>query len=246
MVALSGTITNLNMDLDTARHHIERIREHLVRADHHINQARKLILDLKECGGWKVLGYGSWHKCVTEEFHKSSASVYRQLNAALVELELSPNGRIGEINERVLRPLTKRGYSTEAKQAIWAISQEIVGEGGKITSGVVDAVIDGFKDMLVSGTIQDADGNQNPISEQMHGDLVARVRQVRLAHKDHIKRMGADRDYLVGGVKITGVKTNSYARNAHVDVWGLEPINIEKITEAKRLGKTIYISLWTE
>lgn len=246
MTTVMGTIIATSMDLETARQHVQRINEHLDRADYHIDQARKLIWELKERGGWKVLGYASWHKCVKAEFQQSSASVYRQLNATLVEMELSPSGRIGEINERVLRPLTRRGYSTEAKQAIWAISQDIVGEGGKVTSGVVDAVIDGFKDMLVSGTIQDADGVQSPISEQMRGDLVARVRQVRLAHQDHIKRMGKDRDYLIGGIKITGVKTTAYVGSARIDVWGLDSLNIEKIQEAKRLGKPIYISLWTE
>lgn len=248
MVALLGSITNLNMDLDTARHHVERIREHLIRGDYHLNQARKLILDLKDLQGWQVLGYKSWRECVMTEFTQSSASVYRQLNAALIELEISPNGGIGEINERVLRPLTKRNFDAEARQAIWAISQEIVSEGGKVTSGIVEAVVEGFKDMLASGAIQDADGNQHPISEQMHADLVARVRQVKLAQKDHIQRMGKERDYILGGRPI---KTPSISIiNGHTCVSVVFELDnsaeIEKLAESDRLGKKIYCSLWTE
>lgn len=246
MMALAGTIQGLQMDLDTARHHIERIQEHLVRADYHVNQARKLILDLKEQEGWKVLGYTSWHKCVTAEFHKSSSTVYRQLSAALVELELSPSGGIGSIKERVLRPLANRNFDAEARQAIWACAEEVVGEGGKITEGVVNAVIDGFKDMLQSGTVQDGNGNQHALTEMMQADLVARVREKKLAHKDHIRHMDAKRDYLVGGVKISSIKTNDYLKNIRVDAWKIDDINLAKIEEAKRLGKPIYISMWTE
>lgn len=248
MVALMGTVTNLNMDLDTARHHLERIREHLVRADYHVNQARKLILDLKEQEGWKVLGYTSWHKCVTAEFQKSSSTVYRQLSAALVELELSPSGGIGEINERVLRPLTKREYSAEARQAIWAIANDVVGEGGKVTEGVINAVVDGFKDMLQSGTAQDGDGNQHPITEVMKADLVARVRQVRLAHKDHIKRMGKERDYILGGVSIQNTAISSVNGRLRVSVQFVveDDLQADKLTEFARLKKPIYCSLWTE
>lgn len=246
MVALMGTVTNLGMDLDTARHYIERIQEHLTRADYHVNQARKLILDLKERDGWKVLGYGSWRECVTAEFNKSSSTVYRQLSAALVELELSPSGGIGEINERVLRPLTKREYSAEARQAIWAVSQDIVGEGGRVTSGVVEAVIDGLKDMLQSGATQDADGNQHPITEQMQADLVARVRQVKLAHKDHIKRMGKERNYILGGYESRVLLGQLDAGVVGLQISVGNDIELEKLLEARRLGKTIYCSLWTE
>lgn len=248
MVALLGTITNLNMDMDTARHHVERIQEHLVRSDYHVNQARKLILDLKEREGWKVLGYASWHKCVTAEFSKSSSTVYRQLSAALVELELSPSGGIGQINERVLRPLTQRNFDTEARQAIWACANEIVGEGGKITSGVIEAVVDGFKDMLQSGTVQDADGNQHPISEVMHADLVARVRQVKLAHVDHIKRMGTDREYILGGrgVRSAARSTVNGLSCVLLQAELCDAMEIEKLSLAMKSGKTIYCSLWTE
>lgn len=245
MVTLQGAIVGLDMDADTARHFVERIQEHLIRADHHANQARKLILDFKERQGWKVLGYKSWRQCVMEEFEKSSATVYRQLDAALVELELSPNGGIGQINERVLRPLTKRAYSAESRQLIWDISQDIVGAGGKITSGVVESVVEGIADWLKSGTVQSPDGEQTAITEHLRADLTARVREVRLAHKDHIQRMGKQRDYILGGVTVEKV-TRRFGESRVAAIITPDGLQRDKLAEAMRLGKPIYIALWTE
>lgn len=248
MVTLQGAIVGLEMDSDTARHYVERIQEHLIRADHHANQARKLILDFKEREGWKVLGYKSWRQCVMEEFEKSSATVYRQLDAALVELELSPNGGIGTINERVLRPLTKREYSAESRQLIWDISQDIVGAGGKITSGVVESVVEGIKDWLTSGTVQSPDGEQMPITEHLRADLTARVREVRLAHVDHIKHMGKQREYILGGRGVRNAARSTIDGLSCVMLQAelCDALEIEKLSQAMHSGKTIYCSLWTE
>jgi len=246
MVTLQGNIVGLELDADTARHYVERIHEHLVRADYHVNQARKLILDFKERAGWKVLGYKSWRECVTTEFDKSSSTVYRQLDAALVELELSPNGGIGEINERVLRPLTKRNFNAEARQAIWAISQEIVGEGGKITSGVTEAVVEGLTDMLRSGTTQSADGEQHVITELMHADLVARVREKKIAQKQHIQRMDKQRDYILGGNAVKKITRGQLSIGVIAALINIDNLQRDKLIEALRLNKPIYASLWTE
>jgi hypothetical protein len=246
VTTLQGAIVGLEMDADTARHHIERIQEHLTRADYHVNQARKLILDLKERAGWKVLGYKSWRECVTEEFQKSSSTVYRQLDAALVELELSPNGGIGEINERVLRPLTKRQYSAESRQLIWDISRDIVGPDGKITSGVIESVVEGIGDWLKSGTAQDGNGTQHPITELLRADLTARVREVRLAHKDHIQRMGKQRDYILGGVQVEKITRGQLDAGMVAALLPVEGITKDKLIEALRLGKPIFAALWTE
>lgn len=246
VAALQGTVEGLALDLDTARHMVERIQEHLTRADYHANQARKLILDLREQEGWRVLGYASWRQCVMEEFERRSSTVYRQLNAALVELELSPaGGNVGEINERVLRPLTKREYSAESRRLIWDISQDIVGQGGKITSGVVESVVEGISDWLKTGTVQSPDGNQHAITEHLRADLTARVREVRLAHKQHIKRMDAKRDYILGGVesKVTRGQLDSGRVAVIVPI---DTLQRDKLAEALRLGKPIYTSLWVE
>jgi len=247
-MSAAAKIIGLELTQAEAQELVGRIDHHLTSAEYQLSAARELIWQLKEYGGWKALGYKSWNACVQAEFEQSSASVYRQLNAALVELELSPNGRIGELNERVLRPLTRRNFDTEARQAIWSISQEIVGEGGKVTTGVVEEVVTGLKEMLASGHAQDSDGNQHAITEVMHADLVARVREKKIAHKEHIRRMDKPRDYIVGGRKADGVTraTLNGRSKASVIIEFENSAEVEKLSEALRQGKKIYCSLWTE
>lgn len=245
MVTLQGEIVGLNMTLAEAQICVEGINNHFGIIDHNLAEARKKIWALNEYRGWKVLGYDSWRQCVMEEFEKSSSTVYKQLNAALVELELSPVGELGAINERVLRPLTKREYSAESRRLIWDISQEIVGEGGKITSGVVESVVEGIKDWLVTAHTQASDGEQHPITEHLRADLTARVREVRLAQQDHIKRMGKERDYILGGLAVEKV-TRGFGESRIAAIITPDSLQRDKLAEAMRNGKPIYIALWTE
>ena len=246
--ALAGSIVNLAMDRNTAQHMVERIHEHLTRADYHVNQARKLILDLREQGGWQALGYKSWRECVMAEFERRSSTVYRQLNAALVELELSPNGGIGEINERVLRPLTKKGLDEDARHFVWQVCENIVGQGGKITSGITESVVEGLEDIIRTGAWQDAEGEQRLYGQQMSADLTARVREKKLAHKEHVKRMDRPRDYIVGG-RLVRSKSRTTVNGVTAALFAVElesGAEIERLSEAMRLGKPLYISVWTE
>jgi hypothetical protein len=74
----------------------------VVAINQHLNGARDLLLDLYEREGWRALGYDSWRECVVAEFDHSQAHLYRQLQAARVERELSPMGE-KPIPERRLR-----------------------------------------------------------------------------------------------------------------------------------------------
>lgn len=250
MVALmSSSIIGLQMDANDARDCVAQINHHLNRVEHHANEARALIWELHARDGWKALGYASWRACVMAEFEQSSSSVYRQLNAALVELDLSPTGGIaGEINERVLRPLTKRGLDADSRHFVWQVCESIVGQGGKITSGITEAVVEGLEDIIRSGAYQDGNGEQRLYGEQMSADLTARIREVKLTHKQHVKRMDAKRDYIVGGRKTDSILRGTI--NDHpkvlVTVTLENSAEVEKLSEALRLGKPIYCSLWTE
>jgi len=102
--------------------------------------------------------------------------------------------------------------------------------------------------MLVSGTTQDGDGNQHPISERMQADLLARVRETKLAHKQHIQRMDSKRDYILGGREIQTMSRITHGKRGKM-IFYIEfenEIEIQKLGEAGRLDKKIYCSLWTE
>lgn len=73
----------------------------------HIANIRSLLWELYTRKGWLALGYSSWRKCVTSEFDQSQAYLYRQLQAAEIEQEISPIGEIGKIPESHIRPLVQ-------------------------------------------------------------------------------------------------------------------------------------------
>lgn len=71
-----------------------------------LENARQLILDLHNREGWRALGFSSWRECVVAEFAQSQAYLYRQLDAAKIELEISPIGeKLGRLPEGPLREL---------------------------------------------------------------------------------------------------------------------------------------------
>lgn len=242
------SIIGLEMSPEAAASHVSRIKDHLEKAEHHVGQARSLILDLFNGKGWAALGYKSWRQCVLAEFEKCSSMLYKELRAAQVEMELSTTGTNEPISERVLRPLTKKGYTAEARQAIWDIATTIVGAGGKVTSGVIEAVAAGLEEMLASGTTQGANGHQSAITEHMSADLTARVRETRIAHREHIRRMGAERTYIVGGRKVKSAVRATLNNQTIVEANFLleSDLELELMKEAMRSGKPIYISMWTE
>lgn len=236
-----GKIIGLDMDRASAESHARRIREHLASAEHHLSEVRKLAWELREYKGWKALGYKSWRACVSAEFQKSASQLYRQVSAAEVENELG--FALGENPERVLRPLAKKGFTPEERQALWSVAQKLVGEGGKVTTGVVEAVVTGLGEMLISGTTQDGEGEQTPLATRIEADLLARIRETKLAHKEHIRGMDAKRDYILGGLPINRIFLYEHAQiTVSVD----DQLLREKILAAARSGKPIYLSLWTE
>jgi hypothetical protein len=64
-----------------------------------IEQMRRDLLELREREGWKALGYPSWRACAVVEFGVSLATVYRQLEAAAIERDLSQDDRSYAVTE---------------------------------------------------------------------------------------------------------------------------------------------------
>lgn len=107
-----------------------------------IEGARLQILEFYERDGWKALGYRSWRKCVTKEFGKSQSYLYRQLDAAKVEREISPIGEIGKLPEGPLRELKvlPEGKRAEAWQAAVDAAPD-----GKPTAKQVERAVDNVR-----------------------------------------------------------------------------------------------------
>jgi hypothetical protein len=65
---------------------------------------RRLVLQLHEGQGWKALGYDSWKACVDGEFVFGRQHAYRLLEAAQVDMRVSPTGDT-KLPERHIREL---------------------------------------------------------------------------------------------------------------------------------------------
>lgn len=74
---------------------------------HHFETGRVILLDFYEREGWRALGYKSWREFAVEKSNQSQSYLYRQIEAAQVEREISPNGELGVIPERQLRELAR-------------------------------------------------------------------------------------------------------------------------------------------
>jgi hypothetical protein len=75
------------MDADEARQIVSNINR---RTD----QSRRELLELHDREGWRALGYRSWGACVRAEFGGSAATLYRQLDAAMIERDVLADSQI--------------------------------------------------------------------------------------------------------------------------------------------------------
>lgn len=105
-----------------------------------LDSVRAMVKDLHDREGWKALGYPSWRACVLAEFDQSQSHLYRQLEAARVEAEVSPNGEIGSIPEAQLRPLA--ALPEGDRKGAWD-EAVATAPGGKVTAAHVESVVSG-------------------------------------------------------------------------------------------------------
>jgi hypothetical protein len=127
---MNDEVSLRHMNAEEARSVIDKINSNM-------NDIRCLLLDLYEKNGWEALGYKSWRDCVKAEFHVGQAYLYRQLEAARIEKEVSPIGE-NPIPESQLRPLTK----LEPEQQVQAWQQAVeTAPNGKVTAKHVKEVV---------------------------------------------------------------------------------------------------------
>ncbi|HVN97058.1 MAG TPA: hypothetical protein VMT62_11555 [Syntrophorhabdaceae bacterium] len=106
-----------------------------------LKNTRTLLLDLYEREGWKALGYPNWRECVTAEFKQHQSYLYRQLEAARTEkniTQMAENLPIGEIPESHLRPLTPLSPLDQRKAYQKAVE---TAPDGKVTAKHVEETV---------------------------------------------------------------------------------------------------------
>lgn len=174
-------LAKIKHELATSEHHFQR-------GQHHYTKAREAIWNLHEYQGWRALGYGSWRECVKAEFERGQSTLYKQLSAAAVERQISPDGVIGAIPERILRPLARKAFTEETRRTLWEVAKSISGAEASITSGTMEAVVEVLGEAIVTGTLQDADGEQHPLFERVRADVMARAVETRKRHQQYLQQ----------------------------------------------------------
>jgi hypothetical protein len=116
---------------------VQEARECITRINSNLIDTRTLILDLYERQGWKALGYKNWRECAVTEFNQSQQYLYRQLEAAKAEKNISPIGE--KIPESQLRPLTH--LEPEQQREVWQKAVETAPKG-KVTAKHVEETVD--------------------------------------------------------------------------------------------------------
>ncbi len=118
-------------------------RECVARIKGHLEDTRRALVDLYEREGWKALGYASWRACAAAEFGASAATLYRQLEAGLIERDISQlEKNATPIPTAQLQPL--KDLDGDERRAAWEKANELAG-GGKRTAAHVQQAVQELK-----------------------------------------------------------------------------------------------------
>lgn len=217
---------------------VNKIKMEVGEINRRIARLRLLLHDLNTRKGWKALGYKSAKECYPKVFGKSMATINRWLASNLTELEV--NGSIGEIEERILRPLTRAGYTADTRKLLFEIAQHVT--GGQATSGVMQQVVDTIGEAIITQVFQDGEGQQHPLWQRLDADMVGRIYEMKMRQREFITRNHQERVYLVSS---TQANTAAIAGN----VLSVSLDNQIEVGNAIALlkqhaGKRMYVNLW--
>ncbi|MDD5273894.1 MAG: hypothetical protein PHU14_14410, partial [Methylovulum sp.] len=96
--------------------------------------ARKILLEIRDRNGWKVLGFESFVDYGEKEWGYSQAYIYRLASAA--EIEATLNSPLGELPETYLRPLASIP-ADERQQVFDAAIANVEKSGKKLTANFI-------------------------------------------------------------------------------------------------------------
>jgi len=143
-------------------------QECVKKINENIQNTRALLLDLYERNGWEALGYQSWRECVVGEFKQHQSYLYRQLEAARAERNISVSP-IGEIKESILRPLAN--LPPDEQREVYQKAVETAPEG-KVTAKHIEKTIEARRPKL--------ENYQAPaISERFNNAFKAMVEEIK-------------------------------------------------------------------
>lgn len=174
-------MTVTGVDVYTTDMTVEEAKE-CVRLIHtHLGNLRALLLELYQRKGWRVLGYETWRACAVQEFAYDETYLYRLLSAAIVEQNVfSP---IGENRESHLRPIT--ALEPDEQRIVWTVVKETA-PNGKVTTGHVNSVVAVFKEVMVTGAVDNGDGESVSVHDLVKLAVAEETKERLHRYNEHI------------------------------------------------------------
>jgi len=87
----------------------------------------------------------------------------------------------------VARP-TRKKFSDSTRETLWEIASKIAGKPSNVTSGLMNSVVETLEEALVTGTLQDENGEQSPIFEKVKADVLARTVESSKRHQQYMQQ----------------------------------------------------------
>lgn len=160
---------------------VKTIKDKLETVSRNLGDVRRLAVTLKERKGWIALGYDSWRECAQAEFGESMAQVYRQLDAGLVEQNISPMGEIsGDIPERWTREL--RSLPPIEQKAVYDFAVATAPEG-EVTARWIKSTRTVYEQAKATGGFVDIGDGE---STAMEAAITKEAHETMLRQKQHV------------------------------------------------------------
>lgn len=150
--------------------------------NHHMDNTRALLIELYEGEAWLVRGFANWREYAASCLARHVSTVYRILNAGLLERELSPTGEIGMIPERQLREVGKLD-DPALRQAAWQAAQGQEKVTAQIVKQAVQAAADWANEYIVTQGHTTLAGNSLEVAKTA---ITERMLETRKRQEQHI------------------------------------------------------------
>jgi len=206
---VAGTIIDV-MTENEAREYVNRINSKAA-------EMGRLLLELKEREGWRVLGYRSWTQCLECEFSYSRKHLYELMSAAPVVEKLLPKG----YNLNTAQAAAVATYPADLQAPI---VEATANRYGKLTESNLRRVGDTLTQAIQTGYVNTGDGE---ISTPIDAALTREDEEAVRRQRDYIGQ-GGSREYICKAAEV------------YSQLW----IDGQKIPVPD--GEVLYISVWRQ
>jgi len=206
-----------------------------------LGNVRRNMLLFKRGKGWKALGYNTLQDCCKTEFGRSLSWFYRQAQEAQVLDNIMERGiaPMADISGRALQQLAKVGAALQTD--IYLVAESAV--GGTPTESAITHAIEAFKEEVLTGTIEDGEGEQVRVADLRAAGVAHRILEAKLRNTERLTN-GSKREYIAKNLSayMDGWAINNGVLYAKLRIRESDLLKDFQGVDLERLK----VSLWTE